>query len=118
MPILLFDDREQILAVSDTWLEETGYSRQELRCIEDWTARAYGERSGKVLKHIRRIISTEPEAQRAEPMIRTKDGPQSSLELCFFRPGNPVGRTPFVCVHSPRRDGAKSTRGANSIPDA
>jgi PAS domain S-box-containing protein len=74
LPVLLFDDREQIVALSQSWLEETGYSREELRSIEDWTARAYGERSGAVLKHIRRIISTEPEAQRAERMIRTKDG--------------------------------------------
>src|SRR5262245_22976623 len=65
LPVLLFDDREQIVALSQSWLEETGYSREELRRIEDWTARAYGERSGAVLKHIRRIISTEPEAQRA-----------------------------------------------------
>jgi PAS domain S-box-containing protein len=74
LPVLLFDDREQIVALSQSWLEETGYSREELRRIEDWTARAYGERSGAVLKQIRRIISTEPEAQRAERMIRTKDG--------------------------------------------
>src|SRR5258706_454080 len=74
LPVLLFDDREQIVALSQSWLEETGYSREELRRIEDWTARAYGERSGAMLKQIRRIISTEPEAQRAERMIRTKDG--------------------------------------------
>jgi PAS domain S-box-containing protein len=59
LPILLFDDREQILAISESWLKEAGYSREELRCIEDWTARAYGERSGEVLEQIRQVISTE-----------------------------------------------------------
>jgi PAS domain S-box-containing protein len=59
LPVLLCDDREEILAVSHSWLEKTGYSREELRRIEDWTTRAYGERSDEVLEHIRRIISTD-----------------------------------------------------------
>jgi GAF domain-containing protein len=60
LPILLFDDQEQILAISQSWLEQTGYSREELRRIEDWTDRAHGERSGEVLEQIRRAIPTEP----------------------------------------------------------
>jgi PAS domain-containing protein len=58
LPVLLFDDREQILALSQSWLEETGYSREELRRLEDWTTRAYRERSGEALKYLRQIIST------------------------------------------------------------
>jgi PAS domain S-box-containing protein len=74
LPVLMYDDREQILAVSQSWLEKTGYSREELRRLEDWTTRAYGERSVEVLKYIRRIISTEPKAQPTELIIHTKDG--------------------------------------------
>ena len=29
LPILLFDDREQILALSQSWLQQTGYSKEE-----------------------------------------------------------------------------------------
>jgi PAS domain S-box-containing protein len=76
LPISLFDDREQILAVSRSWLEQSGYSREELPRLEDWTIRAYGERSGETLEQIRQMlfISTEPEVWSAERMIRTKDG--------------------------------------------
>jgi PAS domain S-box-containing protein len=74
LPIVLFDDREQILAISRSFLEKTGYSRDELRRIEDWTTRAYGERSSEVLNRIRNIIATEPEAQPNELIIHTKDG--------------------------------------------
>jgi PAS domain S-box-containing protein len=74
LPVLLFDDREQILAISQSWLKETGYSRQELRWVKDWTTRAYVERSGEVLGHIRQIISAEPETHTAEMTIRTRDG--------------------------------------------
>jgi PAS domain S-box-containing protein len=76
LPILLFDDQEQILAISQSWLEQSGYLREELRRLEDWTSRAYGERSSLILDQMRQIIvsSTEPEARSAELMIRTKDG--------------------------------------------
>ncbi len=74
LPVLLFDDREQVLAISQSWLKETGYSQQELRWVKDWTTRAYGEHSDEVLEHIRQIISLEPEAHTAEMQIRTRDG--------------------------------------------
>jgi PAS domain S-box-containing protein len=76
LPVSLFDDQEQILAISQSWIEQSGYPREELRRVEDWTIRAYGERSGEVLEQIRQLIfiSTEPEARPAERMIRTKDG--------------------------------------------
>jgi PAS domain S-box-containing protein len=76
LPILLFDDREQILAISESWLDQSGYLREELCRMEDWTTRAYGERSSEVLGQIRQTISilTEREVLSSERMIRTKDG--------------------------------------------
>jgi PAS domain S-box-containing protein len=74
LPLVLFDDREEILAISDSWLEKRGYSREELRRIEDWTTPAFGQRSGQVLEEIRGVIPTQPEAYSSERMIRTKDG--------------------------------------------
>jgi PAS domain S-box-containing protein len=95
----LFDDQERILALSQSWLDQTGYSREELRRIEDWTARAYGERSGEVLEQIRRIIPTEPEAERAERMIRTKDGRDCLWSFVTSALGTQSdGRRLFVCV--------------------
>jgi PAS domain S-box-containing protein len=77
LPILLFDSREQILAISQSWLEQSGYLREELRRLEDWTTRAWGQRSDEVLDQIREfmIVSTEPpEVRSGEMVIRTKDG--------------------------------------------
>jgi PAS domain S-box-containing protein len=99
LPILLFDDREQILAVSQSWSEETGYSREELRRIEDWTTRACRERSGEVLERIRQIISTEPEAEPAELTIRTKDGRECLWSVVTSALGTQSdGRRLFVCM--------------------
>jgi PAS domain S-box-containing protein len=84
LPIALYDDREQFLAISDTWLEQTGYSREELRRLEDWTTRAYQERSAEVLRYLRGIISNEPQGKLCdECVIRTKDGHERLWR--FFR---------------------------------
>jgi chemotaxis protein MotB len=41
-PTLFHAEDGEILAISDSWLEATGYTRGELRTIDDWVARAYG----------------------------------------------------------------------------
>src|SRR5258708_672758 len=101
LPISLFDDRERILAVSRSWLEQSGYSREELPRLEDWTIRAYGERSGELLERIRQIIivSTEPKARSAELMIRTKDGRERLWSFVTSPQATQSGgRHLFVCV--------------------
>jgi PAS domain S-box-containing protein len=75
VPTILFDDREQILAVSRSWLKAAGgVSAAELHRMEDWTTRAYGDRSGEALDLVRGIIATEPEARPDEMTIRTRGG--------------------------------------------
>jgi PAS domain S-box-containing protein len=74
LPIMLFDDREQILAVSGSWLEASGYLGERLRSIADWTACACCDGQTEVLERLRWIISTEPEAQSVERKVLTKDG--------------------------------------------
>ncbi|HKD26933.1 MAG TPA: PAS domain S-box protein [Xanthobacteraceae bacterium] len=101
LPILLFDDREQILAISQSWLEQSGYLREELRRLEDWTIRAYGKHSEEVLEQMRQIIitSTEPEARSAELMIHTKDGRERLWSFVFSPLAVQTGaRRLFVCV--------------------
>jgi PAS domain S-box-containing protein len=102
LPITLFDDREQILAVSRSWLEQSGYSREELRRLEDWTIRAYRERSGERLEQIRQIIviiSTKPEARSSEQLIRTKDGRQRLWNFVASPLASQSdGRRLFICI--------------------
>jgi PAS domain S-box-containing protein len=75
VPTILYDDREQVLAVSESWLKAAGgVSAAELQRLEDWTIRAHGERSGEVLGLVRAIIATGPEARLDELTIRTRSG--------------------------------------------
>jgi PAS domain S-box-containing protein len=101
LPIALFDDQEQFLAISESWLEQTGYSREELRRLVDWTTRAYPKRSDEVLKYLRGIISGEPQGKLCdECMIRTKGGRERLWR--FFRAAlgayQSDGRRLFVSV--------------------
>lgn len=73
-PTVLFDGREQILAVSQSWLDAAGgIPAAELRQIEDWTIRAYGDRSDEMLGLIREIIATKPMARSDEMTVLTRD---------------------------------------------
>jgi PAS domain S-box-containing protein len=101
LPILLFDDREQIIVISQSWLAQSGYSKEELRRLEDWTIRAFGLHSDEVLEGVREIIvsSTEPEARSAELMIRTKDGRERLWSFVFSPLAvRAVGQRLLVCV--------------------
>jgi PAS domain S-box-containing protein len=99
LPSLLFDDRGRILALSQSWLEQTGYSNEELRRIEDWTTYACGERSAEVLEQFHQIISTEPATRAAEVMIRSKDGRQRLWSFVTSALGTQSdGGRLFLCI--------------------
>jgi PAS domain S-box-containing protein len=99
LPIALFDDQEQILGVSQSWLEQTGYAREELCCIKDWTARAFGERSAEVRDYIREVMPTGTDAHSLERIIRTKDGRERLWSFVTSALGpQSDGRSLFLCV--------------------
>lgn len=99
VPVMLFDDRGEIMAVSQSWLDRTGYARDELRRVEDWTARACGDCAEEVNAYIRQIISTASEAQSIEHTIRTKDGRERLWRLLASDLGTQSdGRRLFISV--------------------
>jgi PAS domain S-box-containing protein len=100
LPIILFDDQEKILAISQSWLEQSGYLREELRRMEDWTIRAYGERSRETLEKIRQLLFIpEPEMHSAERMIRTKDGRERLWSFLYNAlPSKSNGGSHFICL--------------------
>ncbi len=46
-PVIVHAEDGQVLHISRTWLEITGYSREELATMDDWVARAYGAMGGR-----------------------------------------------------------------------
>jgi len=99
VPLLLFDEGERILAASESWLQESGSSMDHLRTISDWTARAYRENSGEVLKYLRDIIAENPEILRRDLTIRTRGGVNRHWSLVASALGSQSdGRRQFIAA--------------------
>jgi PAS domain S-box-containing protein len=73
-PILIHAEGGEILQVSQTWTELTGYMQEELRTITDWTGRAYGERHGSVESDIARLYDLDARVEEGEYLLTTRSG--------------------------------------------
>jgi PAS domain S-box-containing protein len=73
-PILIHAEGGEILQVSETWTELTGYTPEELRTISDWTARAYGERKELVDSDIERLYHLDARREEGEYVVTTRSG--------------------------------------------
>src|SRR5262249_24060387 len=80
----------EILQVSRTWTELTGYTQEELRTISDWTRRAYGERKGLVDSDIERLYSLDARVDEGEDLITTRSGETRTWDFHAA----PLGRLP------------------------
>jgi PAS domain S-box-containing protein len=89
-PILLHAEDGAIIQAGNSWCEITGYSREELRTIEDWTERAYGERKKLVQPDIRALDGLEHRKYEGADVIRTKSGATRVREFSSA----PLGRMP------------------------
>jgi PAS domain S-box-containing protein len=73
-PILLHAEDGAVLQASNSWCEITGYTREELATIADWTERAFGERKALVRADIDRLYGLDHRVAEGDYTIRTKDG--------------------------------------------
>src|SRR5262245_1772118 len=89
-PILIHAEGGEILQVSRTWTELTGYTQEELRTISDWTRRAYGERRGFVESDIERLYHLDARVEEGEYIITTRSGETRTWDFHSA----PLGRLP------------------------
>ncbi len=89
-PILLHAEDGAIIEISASWCEITGYAREELATIADWTERAYGERRARVQADIDRLYGLEQRRDEGDYLIRTKGG---ATRIWDFSSA-PLGRLP------------------------
>jgi len=73
-PIMLHAEDGTIVQASNSWCEITGYTREELATIADWTERAYGERKTLVQAEIDRLYGLSHRVAEGDYTIRTKRG--------------------------------------------
>ena len=90
IPIILHAEDGEILQLSESWCEITGYSRQELATVDDWTERAYGERKAVVQQGIDRLHDLDHRMAEGDFPIRTRNG---TTRIWDFSSA-PLGRLP------------------------
>src|SRR5262245_14692670 len=89
-PILIHAEGGEILQVSQTWTELTGYPPEELRTIADWTRRAYGARQEAVQSDFERLYDLDARVKEGEYVIATRNGETRIWDFSSA----PLGRLP------------------------
>jgi PAS domain S-box-containing protein len=89
-PVLLHAEDGAIIQTSNSWCEITGYTREELATIADWTERAYGERKTLVQADVDRLYGLDHRETQGDYTIRTKSG---DLRIWEFSSA-PLGHLP------------------------
>lgn len=74
MPIMMFNEAGDILHLSNTWLEITGYTRSEIPDLHTWVKRAYGDRADQVQSVINRLFERDRRVDEGEFVVRCADG--------------------------------------------
>jgi len=77
-PVIVHAEDGEVLHISRTWLDITGYTREELATMNDWVARAYnaggGDPDAVVRTDIERLYSLERPIDEGEYVVRTAEG--------------------------------------------
>jgi PAS domain S-box-containing protein len=73
-PIMMHAEDGTVIAVSDTWLDLTGYTRQDVSTVARWTKKAFGERWLLVKTEFDRLYGLKGKVKQGEYTIVTRHG--------------------------------------------
>lgn len=73
-PIMVHAEDGEVVNLSQSWVELTGYSRDEIGTIAAWAERAYGERKEALCAEIEQLYGLDEAVDEGEYLIRTADG--------------------------------------------
>ncbi|TVO78710.1 PAS domain S-box protein [Sedimenticola selenatireducens] len=92
-PILLHAEGGEIIQVSNSWCEITGYTRDELQTISDWTRLAYGKEWTRIKGDIDKLFEANRRVYEGDFNIQTKLGDKRIWEFSSAPLGSlPDGR--------------------------
>ncbi len=98
-PTMVHADDGEIIALSDSWLEETGYRRADLRTTEDWIDRAFPGQAADARKTIARTYSYGARTDMGELGITCEDGTRQTWAFSAVALGHaPDGRRLAITV--------------------
>ena len=90
-PIMIHAEDGEVLQISATWTELTGYSHADIPTTLAWAERAYGEQAAKVLKEVMvKKYALTSRWEEGEFSIRTSDASQCQWQFSSA----PLGQLP------------------------
>ena len=90
IPTMIHAEDGEILLISNSWTEETGYSHAEIPTVRDWTSRAFGERRAVVREQIDRLYHSGQRSNDGELLVTTSRGEKRSWDFS----SGPLGLLP------------------------
>ncbi|MCB8938902.1 MAG: PAS domain S-box protein [Ardenticatenaceae bacterium] len=87
-PTLIHAEDGEVLAISQTWLDITGYAAEAIKTVSDWTELAYGANQEQIMAGIDRLYELDARVDEGAFVIRCKDGSQRIWEFSSA----PLGR--------------------------
>ncbi|MCU7491757.1 MAG: PAS domain S-box protein [Ignavibacteria bacterium] len=93
IPIMIHAEDGEITLVNEAWTELSGYSREDIPTIPDWTKKAYGSKNYEVESFIKSLYNLKGKNVDLELKVRTRFGKQLIWQFYSAPLGNlPDGR--------------------------
>jgi PAS domain S-box-containing protein len=89
-PMMIHAEDGEVLLINDVWTELTGYSKEEIPTISDWTEKAYGQRMAIVQEDIEEAFGLKGRKRWGDYIVTTASGEQRQWSFNSA----PLGRLP------------------------
>ena len=90
LPIMIHKENGKIISVNEAWTEITGYTKEEIPTIAEWTKKAYGKKKNLIKDDIDKLYKTNKRLDEGEFNIKTKDGSKRTWHFSSA----PLGKAP------------------------
>ncbi len=87
IPVIMYAEDGQVLQISRTWTELTGYTLADVPTFEAWLTRAYGPGADAVRTHMRELFGGDRRTLGLDFTIRTRGGAERHWSFSASAPG-------------------------------
>jgi two-component system CheB/CheR fusion protein len=88
IPVIMYAEDGQVLQISRTWTELTGYTLADVPTFEAWLTRAYGPGADAVRAHMHDLFAGDRRTLGVDFMIRTRGGAERHWSFSASAPGS------------------------------
>jgi two-component system, sensor histidine kinase and response regulator len=89
-PIMIHAEGGEVLLISKTWTELTGYTHEDIPTIESWVGKAFPQRKEQALAGIAELFGRTERVRQGEGVLTTRTGEARVWEFSSA----PLGRLP------------------------